>query len=74
MLEAQAAYYLNQYLGGYVRGLDPQSLKISVFAGDVVLTNLQLRPEALNSLNLPITVKSGLLGKLTLKVCAPSSA
>lgn len=68
MFEAQVAYYLNNYLGKYVHGLDPQSLKISVFKGDVVLRNLKLKPEALQSLDLPITVKSGLLGSLTLKV------
>ena len=62
------AFYLNKYLGKYCYGLDPQSLKISVFKGDVELRNLQLKPEALADLNLPITVKSGLLGKLTLKV------
>ena len=68
MFEAQLAYYLNKYIGTYVQGLDPHSLKISVFKGDVVLRNLQLKPEALADLNLPITVKSGLLGTLTLKV------
>ncbi|KAK9819963.1 hypothetical protein WJX72_004515 [[Myrmecia] bisecta] len=68
MFEAQVAYYLNRYLGTYLYGLDPQSLKISVFKGDVVLHNLQLKPEALNSLNLPIVVKAGLLGSLKLKV------
>ena len=69
MLEGQVAFYLNKYLGSYVYGLDPQSLKISVLKGDVQLNNLHLKPEALNALNLPITVKAGLLGSLTLKVC-----
>lgn len=62
------AYYLNRYLGKYLTGLDPQSLRISVFQGDVVLRNLQLRPDALNELDLPITVTAGLLGELRLKV------
>lgn len=68
MLEGQVAFYLNKYLGSYVYGLDPQSLKISVFKGDVQLNNLHLKPDALNALGLPITVKAGLLGSLTLKV------
>lgn len=68
MFEGQLAYYLNRYLGSYVYGLDPQSLKVSVFSGDVVLNNLQLKPSALADLNLPISVKSGLLGRLTIKV------
>jgi vacuolar protein sorting-associated protein 13A/C len=33
-----------------------------------VLENLQLRKKALNSLGLPIKVKSGLIGSLQLKV------
>ncbi len=68
MFEAQLAYYLNRYLGTYVQGLDTKSLKISVFKGDVTLRNLKLKPEALADLNLPITVKAGLIGSLTLKV------
>lgn len=72
MFEAQLAYYLNRYLGTYVQGLDTKSLKISVFKGDVTLRNLKLKPEALADLNLPITVKAGLLGSLTLKVRPPA--
>ena len=68
MFESQLAYYLNRYIGNYVQGLDPSALKISVFKGDVVLRNLKLKPEALADLELPITVKAGLLGQLTLKV------
>ena len=52
----------------YLEGLESESLKISVWKGDVQLNNLQLKPEALQDLDLPITVKGGLLGKLTLKV------
>ena len=70
MLEAQVAYYLNRYLGTYVEGLNQRDLKISVFKGDVVLKNLRLKPEALADLNLPISVKAGLLGSLTLKARA----
>lgn len=62
------AYYLNQYLGEYLSGLDTNSLQISVFAGDVTLTNLLLKPDALNALNLPVRVTAGLLGRLSLKV------
>ena len=68
MLEAQVLYYLNRYLGAYVKGLDPEALRISVFKGDLELRNLQLKPEALHKLKLPITVKAGLLGSLKLKV------
>jgi vacuolar protein sorting-associated protein 13A/C len=67
MFEAQVTYYLNLYLGKYLHGLDAESLKISVWKGDVELRNLQLRTEALAELQLPIAVKAGLLGRLTIK-------
>lgn len=34
-----------------------------------MLKNLRLRPDALAELDLPVTVRAGLLGSLTLKVC-----
>jgi vacuolar protein sorting-associated protein 13A/C len=68
MFESQVAYYLNRYLGRYLQGLDAESLRISVWKGDVELRNLALKPDALEDLDLPVAVKAGLLGKLTLKV------
>lgn len=36
--------------------------------GDVELKNMQLKPEALNALKLPVKVKAGFLGSVKLKV------
>jgi hypothetical protein len=74
MFEGQVAFYLQKYLGTYLNGLDAESLRISVWKGDVELKNLSLKPEALQDLDLPISVKAGLLGKLTLKVNGLSGA
>lgn len=68
MFERWVASLLNQQLGKYLHGLDGESLRISVWNGNVELRNLSLRADALQELDLPITVKSGLLGKLKLKV------
>ncbi|KAK7307747.1 hypothetical protein VNO77_41077 [Canavalia gladiata] len=68
MLEDQVAYLLQRYLGNYVRGLSKEALKISVWKGDVELRNMQLKPEALNALKLPVKVKAGFLGSVKLKV------
>ncbi|WOL09557.1 hypothetical protein Cni_G18310 [Canna indica] len=68
MLEDKVAYLLQKYLGNYVRGLSKEALKISVWQGNVELTNMQLRPEALNALKLPVKVKAGFLGSVKLKV------
>ncbi|KAK4786568.1 hypothetical protein SAY86_010401 [Trapa natans] len=68
MLEDQVANLLQRYLGNYVQGLNREALKISVWQGDVELTNMQLKPEALNALKLPVKVKAGFLGSVKLKV------
>ncbi|XP_058084436.1 uncharacterized protein LOC131232245 isoform X2 [Magnolia sinica] len=68
MLEDQVAFLLQKYLGNYVRGLNKEALKISAWRGDVELTNMQLKPEALNALKLPVKVKAGFLGSVKLKV------
>ncbi|XP_073302377.1 uncharacterized protein [Primulina huaijiensis] len=68
MFEAHVLHLLRKYLGEYVHGLSAEALRISVWKGDVVLKDLKLKAEALNSLKLPVTVKAGFLGTITLKV------
>ena len=40
-------------------GLDANNLKLNLSAGDAVLTNLKLKKSALETLELPITIKNG---------------
>ncbi|CAI0626123.1 unnamed protein product [Linum tenue] len=68
MFEAHVLHLLRSYLGEYVHGLSSEALRISVWKGDVVLKDLKLKAEALNSLKLPVTVKAGFVGTITLKV------
>ncbi|EFJ34969.1 hypothetical protein SELMODRAFT_82033 [Selaginella moellendorffii] len=68
MLEDYVAFYLQKYLGKYVKGVSKEALKISAWQGNVELTNMQLKPEALLELKLPIKVKAGFLGSVKLKV------
>lgn len=68
MFEAHVLHLLRRYLGEYVHGLSSEALRISVWKGDVVLKDLKLKAEALNSLQLPVTVKAGFVGTITLKV------
>lgn len=68
MFEAHVLHLLRRYLGEYVHGLSAEALRISVWKGDVVLRDLKLKAEALNLLKLPVTVKAGFVGTITLKV------
>lgn len=68
MFEAHVLHLLRRYLGEYVHGLSAEALRISVWKGDVVLKDLQLKADALNALKLPVTVKAGFVGTITLKV------
>ncbi|KAJ6350717.1 hypothetical protein OIU78_006785 [Salix suchowensis] len=68
MFEAHVLHLLRRYLGEYVHGLSVEALRISVWKGDVVLKDLNLKADALNSLKLPVTVKAGFVGTITLKV------
>ncbi|XP_061360270.1 uncharacterized protein LOC133304277 isoform X2 [Gastrolobium bilobum] len=68
MFEAHVLHLLRKYLGEYVHGLSSEALRISVWKGDVVLKDLKLKAEALNALKLPVTVKAGFVGTITLKV------
>ncbi|KAJ7955294.1 calcium-dependent lipid-binding family protein [Quillaja saponaria] len=68
MFESHVLHLLRRYLGEYVHGLSAEALRISVWKGDVVLKDLKLKAEALNALKLPLTVKAGFVGTITLKV------
>ncbi|SPQ24240.1 69ce8ed1-3762-4d61-b82d-7a61ebbcd3f7 [Thermothielavioides terrestris] len=68
MLEGLVAGLLNRFLGMYVKNFDPAQLKVGIWSGDVKLSNLELRREALDQLKLPINVVEGHLGELTLVI------
>ncbi|KAL1915167.1 uncharacterized protein VTP21DRAFT_7648 [Calcarisporiella thermophila] len=66
MLESLAANLLNRFLGAYVANLNYQQLNIAIWTGEVILRNLQLKKEALEKFSLPVDVKEGHLGELTM--------
>lgn len=68
MFEGLIVDLLNNYLGRYIQNLDPDDLRVGIFSGNVELTNLQLRPEALFELDLPIEVKAGCIGRICLEI------
>ncbi|KAM3719637.1 Intermembrane lipid transfer protein [Dirofilaria immitis] len=68
MLENLVAWVLNNYVGEYLENLNTDQLSIALLQGQVELENVPLKKSALRKFDVPLKVKSGLLGKLTLSV------
>ncbi|OQR92697.1 vacuolar protein sorting-associated protein [Achlya hypogyna] len=64
MAKAVISSILQSQLGKYVDGLAPESLQVGLWSGELLLTNLKLKPLALAELNLPIKVLQGTIGKV----------
>ena len=59
---------LNSYLGEIVEDLDLDNIGSGALHGDILLIDLKLRPDCLSVLELPLEVKFGSIGKLSLKI------
>ncbi|GMR36378.1 hypothetical protein PMAYCL1PPCAC_06573 [Pristionchus mayeri] len=68
MLESLVTWVLNNYVGDYLENLNTDHISVALLSGQVELENVPLKQSALRKLDLPLTVKSGVLGKLTLTV------
>ncbi|KAG7815578.1 hypothetical protein KL924_000664 [Ogataea haglerorum] len=68
MLESLVANILNKALGAYVENFDPKQLNIGIWSGDVKLKNLKLKQESLEKFQLPMDVRFGHIGELTLQI------
>ncbi|XP_050533944.1 intermembrane lipid transfer protein VPS13A-like isoform X2 [Daktulosphaira vitifoliae] len=68
MFEGIVASLLNRYLGKYIEDLDLENLNVGIFSGNVLLSNLKLKTEALYELGLPIEVKAGSVGKFNVNI------
>lgn len=67
-LEESLSELLTKSLGAFVKGIDKESLGISVWSGDVRLKKLELKTEAFEALDLPMRVVGGTLGEIRIKV------
>lgn len=47
MLESALARLLHHHLGKYILDFDADNLNVGIFSGDIRLTDLTLKPEAL---------------------------
>jgi vacuolar protein sorting-associated protein 13A/C len=67
MLSSVIVGLVSKYLGEFVE-LAPDQLSVGLTSGQVDVSNLRFRNEALRDLNLPITVKQGVLGRLHISI------
>lgn len=68
MLEGLVTWVLNNYVGEYLENLNADQISIALLQGQVELENVPLKKTALKKLDIPLEVKSGIIGKLTLTV------
>lgn len=68
MFESVVATLLNRFLGSYIENFDTKQLNIGIWSGDVQLHDLRLKKESLDKFKLPLDVKFGHLGQLTLQI------
>ena len=61
MLRKVVSTLLSKYLGRYVEGLEDKKLGVSVSNGDLELSELRLRDDSLDDLELPVMLQAGLL-------------
>jgi hypothetical protein len=55
-------------LGNYVEGLTVENLKLGVWSGKIELNNMKLKENALDALNLPISITHGSLCHISVKI------
>ena len=68
-LESYITPFLTAYLNKFIQNLTPEDLKLSIWGGDVVLTNLKLRLDALETLaKLPFSIQSGHIHELRIHI------
>ena len=68
MAKAALLNVLKKTIGKYVDGLDADSLNVGLWSGQIDLNNVSLRPDAVDSLHLPLKVKRGFVGSINVKV------
>ena len=72
MLKGKIYNILSQYFEEYLFGFDQEHFQMSIFSGNVNLTNLIVKPDKITEIfkqnNLPIALRAGLISRLNIKV------
>ena len=68
MLQRLLESILTRYIGAYVQEINQNNLKMSIYSGLIDLSNLALKKNLLQRLNIPIELKAGRIKKLYIRV------
>lgn len=68
MFEKILEKILIQYFGRFITGLDKNNLKLGVWSGNMVIENVNLNPEVIELIELPLKLKRSSIGKMTIKI------
>lgn len=68
MFEALAERLLNSLLGEYIEDFSAENLKIGIWSGEVVLSNVVLKKSVIRKLNLPFRIAHSRLGCLRMTI------
>ena len=69
MLESYITPILMSFVEKYIKNITPADLNLSLWGGDVVLKNLEMKLDVLeNELHLPLTFLSGRVHELTIHI------
>ena len=61
MFEGILAKFLNKLLGKYISNLENKQLEVAVWKGDVKMSNLVIRQDAFQQLDIPFQITDGIL-------------
>ena len=68
MTQSFASSVIDLLIGEYIEGLDQQQLELDVLSGHLLLQNISIKQTALQTLQLPVFIKAGLIGKVELRI------
>ncbi|KCV71195.1 hypothetical protein H696_02147 [Fonticula alba] len=68
MLSNLLSSVLNRFLGQFLENVQPSQINLGLLRGNLCLENICLKSDALAALDIPITITSGFVGRLQIRI------
>jgi vacuolar protein sorting-associated protein 13A/C len=68
MFESILANFLTSRAAQFIKHIPQEQLRVGVWRGEIVLDDLELRPDCLDGLGLPLTLEAGYVGSLRISI------